>query len=251
MAVSFAEMPDSPQESWDSDGLKATVRLMCAWGERNLLIIEKLSGAGELYPRLPGSKARARSASAVPAPGKLTEDAPGYAEYESAIVTVEYNVKGPSEDEELYTESIEPTAEFFTLPVDEFLWGGAGGDPVQENAEPGFLIPGCDFKLSFPNLAAVPAAMFSLAGHVNAAPFTSRTGVSLAAETLLFNPPVISRVVNVEGAEGFKVDLRLTYRPTGWNKYWRPSEQAWQYFYSTVTASIYRSYPLGDFSVLF
>jgi len=45
MSVSFKELPGSPQESYDSNGMKAQRQLICAWSDRNALVQEIL-GAG-------------------------------------------------------------------------------------------------------------------------------------------------------------------------------------------------------------
>jgi len=252
MPVDFAEEPGSPQESWDKDGLTAVVHLRCDWNVRNQLIIEKLMWGGELYPRLPISRARARSGSAAPAPGQLTQAIPGYAQYENAIVTINYSTKGPDKEDEgvLFEESIEPTAEFMTLDHTAFAWGAADGPALKEQEAPGLLQPGCDLRLTFPDLTTIPAAVMTLPGYVNAAAYTSRRGIVFPAETLLFNLPVIHDIVKADGTNSQSMDLRLTYKPCGWNRFWHAASGAYLYQYFK-TGGIHRGYPMGNFSAIF
>jgi hypothetical protein len=45
MSTPFKELPGSPQESYDSDGMKAQRQLICAWSDRNALV-EEILGPG-------------------------------------------------------------------------------------------------------------------------------------------------------------------------------------------------------------
>jgi hypothetical protein len=250
--VEYSELPGSPQENWSVEGLVATVQLMCKWSERTLLCIEKLGFGGELYERFPDSRARARTAVVNPFGGRLTEAAPGFANYESAIVTITYNTKGADEREDgiWYEETTEPTAEYMTLDYNSFAWGASNGPALKDTEAPAMLQPGCDFRLTFPELAAIPPAVSILPGYVNQAAYTSSLGITCPAETLLFNLPVISETVKLDGTKAKKMDLRLTYKPTGWNRYWRAASGVFEYMY-LKTGGIYRSYPPGDFSSIF
>jgi hypothetical protein len=42
MTTAFKELPGSPKESYDSNGMKAQRLLICAWNDRNALVAEIL-----------------------------------------------------------------------------------------------------------------------------------------------------------------------------------------------------------------
>ena len=261
--VAFAELPDSPQEAWTEEGFSATMRLMCAWDVRNTLAAGIMAERAP-YPRIPATGAYPRSATPAPFPAKLTQaavwGAGTLADYESAIVTVEYDTNGPNED--LISESLTPNAEFMTLDHEGFKWTGEEGDDLTENEAAGKLVRGFDYNLTFHQAPFIPSAVLTLPGYVNDVAVDSYTlGLTFAAETLLFSPCTTSRRTTALMVEAWELPYKFSYRATGWNKHWRKTggdgTGGWESIYQfVITAGFsgwveYKNYPPGDFSKLF
>ena len=264
MAVGYVEIQGSPVETWTLEGFQATRTLMCDWADRKTLVGEL---AGLTYPLIANTGSIALQLGSVPFEAE-NKGAGSVAAYEKALVTVEY---GPSEGT-VYSESLEPTAEFLTEDYNRFQWGpNVGGDPstpLEENEAPGRLIRGFDYVLTRHNLVIVPTAVIDLIGHVNSATVTPLMGIfasggwgipsiSFAAETLLFQPPTITRTTTIAGVEGATCVYRLTYKPNweagvalGWNYFWRAETQKYEAIYQKDSVFQAELYPTGNFGVL-
>lgn len=252
--VAFEELPGSPTEQWTEEGFTATVKLMCAWGVRNTLARE-IMGQRQPYPRIPATKAYPRVADIEPFPAKITESTVTWgtlgslASFEKALVTIEYDTSGA--DVDLISESLEPTAEFMTLAHKKFRWGAADGDELDEGEAPGKLIRGLDYKLTYHQVTAIPAAVLTLPGHCNNAAVVSLTlGLTFPEQTLLFQPPTATRRITSEMIEAWKLNYRLSYRASGWNEFWRKASDDWDEIWH-AGGDRYYNYPLGDFSSAF
>jgi hypothetical protein len=172
-----------------------------------------------------------------------------------ALVTINYSTKEP---EELIAESLEPTAEFITLDYRRFRWGAANGDPVLEGEAPGKLLHGLNLVRTYYKIANPPAAILTLPGSVNNGAYNSSLlGLTFPVETLLFQPPQLSRKIDTEGAKKWDMTLKFTFKPEGWNKFWRAKTQQFERFWIVSTDGYgvdvgvqYNMYPLKDFSSL-
>jgi len=247
--VETEELAGSPQENWDENGLTATVQLQCAWAERTTVAAETV-GLNQLYPRIPTSKARAKSSACVPF-GACSQAASGAVGYEHAMVTVQYVAKDAPEGEDLISESLEPTAEFQTLDYRGFCWSSGSGTPLEKDEAPGRLVRGLDYVHTRHRMTSVSPAVLSLVGYVNAgAMYAPTLGLSFAAQTLLYNPPSLSKKYTTTGSDFTVGTFRFTFKPNGWNTFWRQATQAYEAMY-VKGGGVYYNFPLGDFTLLF
>lgn len=253
MAIEGFEMPDSPDESRDAKGLfTAKCNFMVPWGYRYDFINEHHL---ELYPRAPWTQARCMSESCKPfqttqlADGTTTTPQLG-APREYAIVTLNYTSNAP-ETKDLITESIEPNAEFITLDHNDFTW--ANGDPLKDGEAPGRLLKGCDYILTFHEVYSIPSWVYDLIDCVNGSQFASRLlGSSWAAETLLYNPPKVSRKITSDTSKptAWSLELKLSYKKEGWNKFWRAKTQSYERMKRKSDGSSYNNFELANFGTI-
>lgn len=255
--ATYAEEHGYPIEEWLPDGLHATRKLRCAWGDRYTI---RDAFMDQEYTLISGTGARCARVSVMPAPGQ-NKGALAVASYREALVTCEFEVGGP-ETVDLLSESIEPSGEFYTLPNGDgkgnyyFSWtGGAAGEFLSPDETPGVLIRSIDYTITKYRVATVPTSAYSLVGNVNDAaihPKTSGlTGWTFAAETLLFHGPRPDRTIKSDGTFTWTVAYRFTYRPNGWNKFPRATgvTLGWESIY-LVGGAEFKPYVLADFSVL-
>jgi len=248
------ELDGSPVEEATDTSFKATVKLRCPWSVRRTLSAE-LSD----YTTYGGGvvAARARSISIEPFTHVQGADGVLAADYEDAIVTVQYvfDKDTPSEDGgDLFSESLEPTAQNLTMPWEPFVWA-IGGQQIEPGEAPAKILRGLDYVLTKYNLASIPAAALTLVGCCNNATVTASTlGLTFAAETLLFNPPTIQRKVSLGASPSLKwtATYRLTYNAGGWNKFWhsRATTPLWDSLlvFNGSTYVPYKHYPPAAFS---
>lgn len=266
MPIAFEEMESSPVERLLTSGFEATRRLKCAWADR-LDLARELSGSAEwvedelvvtpaaTYPNF--SAASVRSVQIAPF-GVISADTvdASQAAYPCAILTVHYAT--PSSDssgsssaspDTLVAESLEPTTEFLTISADGLRWGSTSGTALLPDESPGQQMRGLNWVYTRFRMPVVVPATFSLVGKVNASSITSTTlGVSFAAETLLYNPPLLKRTTSLAGVSDWQVTYRFSYRPTGWNRFWRSSTSTFdQIFTASGPLTVY---PTGDFTAL-
>jgi hypothetical protein len=245
MTVSYTEIAGSPRnESATDNEFTATRELKLAWSDRGTFIGEIL---GTAYPTV--SAAKAVRVAFQPFGGE-TGASETVAAYDHALATVEYSTNAIVDN---ISESIEPSAEFITLPAENFRWDAADGDELTDDEAPGKLIRKLDYVLTRHNVTTVPSDVLSLVGYVNNAAVSPTTsGISawsFAAETLLYTPPTMSRTIDSAGASKWKVTLRFSYQPWTWNKFWRADTQAWSEIY-VAGGAVYKNYPSGNFSTL-
>lgn len=232
--IDHEEMDGSPQEGVDDSGPWVRRKLTCAWADRWTLI-EQLLGQvrGDIYylPHLCpyNSAIRARKISGMQAFGSRYQQAGGqtYA-YEFIEIDVEYRriTSNPMEgdpsaaDETFVTESVEPAAEFITLPSDGMTWATSGG-AVGVDQAPGMLIRTMNWvytihKLSLP----LRDEFLDYKGTINSGEITSSLlGRTFAAGTLLYGAPQLQREILTSGQQLASLTLRFTERKQGWNKF--------------------------------
>lgn len=264
------ELAGSPVERWDNGRFTAEQRFIVPWAERHELMALKLMYGGVTYPNSPPGIGQVfcRGATAVPFGGEsaLTSgyDDPNPPEgavstltsYENALVTLFFGSPEGGDfvqnGNEYLSESITPTAEMMVLDHSRFAWGSNEGPALEPNEAPSFLLRGLEYELTRYDLRQLPQAAADLVGYVNDSTLVSRfLGLGFAAETLLFNPPVVVRSLNTAGEASLRASYRFTYRPTGWNKYWRAETQTWESIFIKGTGGQrYKSYKLGNFQQL-
>lgn len=264
---------DSPQESWQDDGLHATRTLKCAWADRHTLAAELVGGpaiiGGNLvlylpqpYPHATGFNCYVKSIGSVRGFGQPDQSAAyiqgagTYLKYTYAILQVEYaplSYDVENSDEIFITENVEGSAEFITLPYKNLYW-----DPPDTTSDPGTKVqdieaPGAVFRMmswqyTLHKVAVIPDTIFSLMGLVNDASAKSPTyNQTFAAETLLWGMPSMRREISVTGVKMWEVTLNMTYKSTGWNKFSRAGVATPANIY-TSDGSTFRPYTTGDFS---
>ena len=248
MPVAYNEQHGSPHEDQDTRGFSATRVLDCAWADRLTLVGELISTA---YP----AKAAAICVriGVVPIEAEqLGIGADGVCAYERALVTAEFETPrgdGPETVEtQLMSESLEPTAEFLTLDYTKFGWGPASGKqtPLTAGEAPGRLIRGCDYVVTYYGIATIDIAIFNLMDSVNLAALTAKTagltGLSFAAETLLYQPPTLTRVyVGPTLIPKWNVTMRLTYKPN----WFAGTAWGWNWFYNAELGTMAQIYRIG------
>lgn len=230
------EMHGTALVSFADDKLSASVQLKCPWEDRYGILNTMLLTPSE-WPYLPGEGLYAKTGSIAPFLGEgiKIDGSPSGLDYELALLNVNFETFDVPEGEgpgELYSESIEPTAEFLTIPHTGFRWGSGVGEELKAEEAPGRLEVGLDYVVSWQKVQTIPATALTLIGCVNNANVTSPSlGLTFATGTLLFNPPKISRSVKLGGISYFTMQIRLTYRRNGWNWFWRAESGAFEQIY--------------------
>lgn len=248
--VAHEELAPSPSERADQDGFVATRRLKCAWADRLALMVQLLgyapinqvdgNGAGTLVVYLPhayphGFSAAVAKAVAIEPEGKSAASAasnrviswptPSY-----AILTVEYRTPKPGDPQQqqgdpstvTITDSLDPTVEYVTASNMKLAWS-VGGSPIEQAEVPSFPVRMYEVIRRISNVTSVPASWCENAGKCNLAAFTLTSPISLAcaAETLLYHGATPVRTWSPNGDQKIEVQMRMSYKSTGWNKFWR------------------------------
>lgn len=265
ITVTFKEMAGSPKESFDDDGFKAVMTLMCAWPDR-IDLAKQLAGSATLYPN--GRTVRTDpyeypyGTGGQPAPGSgiplgtppvvhgvevepleggnqaaLTTDN-RFGTYAQAVVRATFKVPtwkklqapaslnpgGPA-TYEYVSESLEPSAEFITMPGRKLWWDQAKTKPVSDDEAPGLLVKMQEWTRTRHRVIRPHSSITDLMGCCNDAPITSeKYGLTFAAETLLYTQPNFVEVVMPDGTKCQDLVMRFMYRPAGWNRFWRAGE---------------------------
>lgn len=255
MSVTYSEEQGSPTETWDIEsGITGHRKLRCPWTDRYDFAAELLLDEGAAYEPHGGSSIlRAKRVLIQPFAAEQLGSAT-LAAYEDAILDVDYGTperhkEGGGGAGNLYTESIEPQAEFITLPYSKYRWASSGKNLLPDDA-PGKLHLNLDYILIRYGVAAIPSYSFDLVGKTNDAAFdTLMYGKTFAEETLLFNPPSFNRrVMSDMTTEGWDVTSRLSYNSDGWNKFW--NGKIYDTIEERVSGDPYKNFPPDDFSVL-
>jgi len=254
MTTSYTEQQGSPQESWTEDSFTATRNLLCAWEDRKTLVLELL---GTAYPVLSGTGAICTACSTQPFPG-INLGTGSTSLYDWAMVSATYQT---GNIENLISESLEPTMEFRTLSHRDFRWASGTGDLLEPEEAPAKQEPGLLYRFTRHRASSVPTAALSLVGSVNVAAVTPATtglsGLSFAAQTLLYLPPTLERVITTAGAGKWTINYSFQYKPNwdgatarGWNYFKRAKTGTWLQLYQVGSGSAFLLYPTGDFSAL-
>lgn len=210
------------QETIGRQDWTAQVTLQTPWAKRYDLVFDILSNQRKWPGGSHSLKPRAANALIQPLASSATTDGQGMV-YQDALVTVYYMVPNDAEGTNLIAEEIEPATEFIVVDHKRLRWGAANGDPILEREAPGRISRSVRFKRTYYQRPTVHLDYLSLPGTCNQASVTSLlTGLTFAAETMMYEDPAISRTIKTDGSGlAFTLMTSFIFRPGGWNKYWR------------------------------
>jgi hypothetical protein len=247
MPPTYTELAGSPTENGSREEFSATMKLKCAWEDRDAV----MAYFGNVlypvvYPHRPAMRAIVQSIGCAPFGEKVMGEG-GLATYESAEITVNFSNKVDSET--MCVESIEPAAEFMGLDPSLFAW--TDGTAVTVDEAPGILIQSLVYELEFPQATMIPAGYIAAVSHVNAAAFSTLTlGLTFAAQTLLYTPRRCTRTIRTDEMEAWNLGMSFAYKPSGWNKWFRPSSGTYEGFKFRSGGAPYTIYETYDFNTL-
>lgn len=241
--VDCCEMHGTANEQTGKEGVTATVQLMCAYADRYALRAD-LIGNRNLWPHNP--VARVVGVGVAPFPGVGITDGQTLT-YEKAVLTVNYS---SNEEEDLISESIEPTIEFITKSHKNFRWTNATGDPLNEKEAPGQQIFSMALNRTIYKLVPpLPATILTELGKCNTDAYSSSLlGLSFAAETLLFQPTSLSRTLTTDGDRAIDLSMKFLFNSNTWNKFFRAATGVYEEIWNVELAAVEKPYPLGNFS---
>lgn len=242
------EILGTAQESYDDSRgiLKASVQLRVPYAQRHLLVAEMIGGLLPWPKGSVGIAPVAKTAAIVPETSVAASNDDGYIDYEAALVTINFS----TEFSEVFSESLEPTAEFITLDHRWFRWGAPDGEVMKEEEAPGYLVRGINFCRTDYKLSSVATPVIALTGFVNEADISSSMlGITFQEETLLYAPPTVTHKYNSSGVSEFEITKKFTWKPEGWNKFFRSKTGTWSSIYLAGGAE-YKPYVPDDLSVL-
>lgn len=250
-AISCAEEYGTRNEDYDAEsGISASVTLRCAYSDRHALA-QDLLVSRRVWP-FGGWAAppRASRCGIRPILGSYTQDEQAIAYATHALVTVQYTVSRGGEDDELISESLEPSVEFITQNPARFKWTNAAGDPLLPNELAGKQRHGLVLRRTlFQVQGPLPTTLLSLNGSSNDADYTSDLlSLTFDEETLLYTLPGLSRSITMTGAKSWNLQLAFLYQPNGWNKYWRAKTGLYEPIWNDALGQIHKNYPPEDFS---
>lgn len=251
-AIECCEEAGSAKEDYSEQTgiMSASVQLRCAWGLRHILAADIL-GNRRLWPKTPAPFVVPSAASASIIPIMSISDGGGVVGqeivYSHALVTVNYSNVAT----DLVTEAIEPTAEFITMDYRRFRWGAANGPTLSEEEAPGLLVRGINFVRTELDVSQpINPLVISLIGSVNDSQVTgSILQIPFAAETLLYAPPSITATRNSFGQWKTQIVKKFTYKPEGWNVFFRARTNSWERLY-LANSGVFNSYPLAPLNGL-
>lgn len=238
--VPCEEVHGSKKEGGDPFGFTASVKLRCLYADRFTLADDLVNNG--VWPDFTGAKVK--TIAMEPDFAKYTTSGQECV-YEHTLLTINYSSR---EDADVISESIEPTAEFRLLDHRLFRWSSGTGALLNEKEAPGQIIRGLNLVRTLYRQSSVPASILTLPGKCSNAIYTSSLlGLTFAAETLLFMPGSITRQIKLSGSPGFNVTVKMSYKPSGWNKFWRQSTGTYESIYAAGGAE-YKPYPPASFS---
>jgi len=149
------------------------------------------------------------------------------------------------------TESIEPSAEFITLPNKSLYWSTGKTNELEVDEAPAAMIRMIDWVYTIHEAPFISAAVFNLIGCCNNANVSSQSlGWVFPPETLLYSYPSLTREFTTSGAHAWEITMRFTYREQGWNRFPRRGKGlTFERIYDENDNIVYL-YPLADLSGL-
>lgn len=261
VSVAHQEKQGSPVIRNDENGgFSATRTLLVDWNDR-LEFIRQLRGSTTRNPdvtirRLPqrfpeDNLAFCLSASAKPFGGMTSAAGVIPVTYEQAEVTALYripdgiNFPNPGDDPALVliTESLEPSAQFITIPNDGLFWSIGADHPFDSEKVPeeitiGKLHSQLDWVYTIHQQLEVPDNILALIGRVNNADVEAKRlkesppRISFPRETLLLASLHAERQITTDGPQAWRLTFRFSFNPlettadkadpkTGWNLFFK------------------------------
>lgn len=248
LTVNFEELPGSPNEQYTATGFQVVRRFKCPWTQRHKLARQFKAKQGIAYSR--NLAARVTDVAIAPffddeghVPDVIN---PREITYSEALLTVTYKTpdgySGMIDSDDpttLITEEVDNWMEFLTLPGRRLWWGttsqfGAQQPrPLGDEASPGMLITGMNWKVTRYEVLHVPQAWRDLNGYVNSDTLKSRTlDMTFEPETLLYRPIAMQRTITSDGLKAWTVTQLMSHRLTGWNRFYNLKASEWQAVYA-------------------
>lgn len=261
ITVNYSELPNSPRFS-GSDGEQATRRLRCSWSDRFTLYSQLLGGVvgNQIYlPHpLPGrSSLNAREATIEPWGDMLaTLQDEREAEYDSAVLTVTYRADQddqPDDPVNQLSETLDGWSEFVSItgPDGQLYWDDQHTQSVGPDATAGKLVLGAEYVVTNFHVKAIKREVATFTGKTNVSAVRANLlGITFDAETLLYQPPSLTRTTDSDGVKDWKVTKKFSYREAGWNKLWRPDTGTFEPVYTVGSTTPVKLYETADFSKL-
>jgi hypothetical protein len=239
ITIDNSRLPKFPRVSMTRSGIKATDKLICDWSD-GVTLSKQLLGfkQGNTYftPQLydagddPLENVYCTDVVIEPHEGKTN------GEHVKALLTVTYSTidydpetateSGTGAGSVTYvTESLEPAAQFITLPVDKLFWAkNKGGGTVKEAEAPAQIFYASDWVYTLHHMPTVPNWVWTKVGQINnASVYSWALDKTFNAEELLIGNPSLSREITSEGITDWTLTVRLKYNPETWNKFPRTS----------------------------
>lgn len=142
--------------------------------------------------------------------------------YSHARLHVTYTSVPEADIDILVEETMDPTAEFLTLPSRKAYWDNAQEEPLSKGEAPGLLLKSFEWTYKINQCPLVPAAAFDLVGKVNSDAIWSRKfNHTFPAETLLYTPPELTEFHDFSGQALWEIVYKFNYKPLGWNLFYR------------------------------
>ncbi len=239
----YIEVGPSPEVDWDPQNIRAQRNLQCNWADRYYLAQQLLghstwAGGSTIHYMLPQAfpdsyglycnKVRIQPFGAPIDSGDTKIMA-----YTKSRLVVSYKPVplpesgGAPQAQILVSESIDPVAEFLTMPNRKLYWDNAQAVELSADEAPGIIIHMVDWVYTIHQLPYIPSEVFTKIGYCNSASVVSKgLGKTFEAETLLYNPPSASREIDSFGFYAWSLTMRFTYRPQGWNKFPKAGEHS-------------------------
>lgn len=260
MAITYEELEGFPKEELTQTTFRGTRRLMVDWNSRQALRNALIGYPGALWPYSLSYGARVVSVATEPARGRTQQDNLGadLAFYDKAILTVNYAAPGqiwehPSNPNAAaaFSEDLEPYTETYPLDFEKYQW--SDGTPLTRDEAPVLQAIAIRYRLRLFYLPAIPSALISLIGTINDATVTpiAIAGVTFAAKTLRFDPARFAFNRQSDGTLRYTVEYNFTYRPSGWDKFYRNDTNSWQVIERITDETTHEFYPEADFSTAF
>lgn len=261
ITVPFEEHEDSPSETQSDDAFEAQRDLICAWDDRLTLATQLLGRSVDLggadftifppngYPH--NDSAKARRVQIAPFKPGVPDDESSDEEshYPQALVAVNYSTSGgplfDQNDDKGREESITSAVEYLMAAPETLQF--SDGTIIRDIEVPAKLLNTLVYQVTLFKLPAIRDSMLDNAGKVNSSGLTATTlNKVFGAETLLYEPGEFRRNVQPNGDVEWTADLKFSYRPDGWNKFWNFKADAFQAI-ETPDGTTKNPYPTADF----
>jgi hypothetical protein len=256
------EVKNYPLEEASIGVFKARRLMRCPWADRYTEASDILDPTSSdfIYPYTSFTTALARKVRIRPYPeGRISEgDTSEQASYSQALLDVFYSTLGPAlwNNTTLLHEEFHPRMKDGPASVKGLVWDvGDDAVPVKHKEAATRLNASAIYLLQYPRETAIPAAVLTHFGSVNAAAVTAYwLGLTFPAETLLYLGADIIHNVGTDGSRTYDIRHQFLYKandngegPLGWNWFWRELTQQYEQL-RTPDGNTLDRYPPKDFA---